>query len=82
MADFGVTCVFGSVSKTVLLDANDKDVGGGRASSTTYTMQYWTADLPDLVYGSLITVDGVAYRVLTSGPKSDGKLSTAQLEIP
>jgi hypothetical protein len=80
MSDFGVTCVFGTLSATVLLSSNEKDVVGGRGMSTSYQMRYWSAELPGLKYGSAVTVDGTAYRVLTTGPEGDGKISVAVLE--
>lgn len=81
MADFGLTCVFGSLSVTVLLDIMTDDVVGGRASSEKYEMRYWTNELPSLIFGSSLVVDGTAYKVANSPKREgDGSTSCAQLE--
>lgn len=80
MADFGLECVFGSLSATVLLDIMTEDVLSGRAASDKYQMRYWTNELPGLTFNSAITVDGTAYKVLNLKRESDGATSCAQLE--
>lgn len=80
MADFGLKCVFGSLSATVLLDIVTEDVLSGRAASDKYQMRYWTSDLPGLTFQSAVTVDGNSYTVLNTKRESDGMTSCAQLE--
>lgn len=80
MADFGVTCTFGAVTAKVIMDHIGEEVLNGRGSSVNHQMRFWTAQLPNLTFGSSVTVAGVQYRVLTVQPSYDGATSTAQLE--
>lgn len=80
LADFGVACVFGARTVTVLLDMPDTTVLGGLAQSTSYSMTYRTSDLPGLAHDSAVTVNGVSYNVITVSLIDDGVFSTAALE--
>lgn len=81
LADFGVPATFGSAIAQVILDAPGEDVLGSRAISTAYRMTFATADLPGLVYGSTIVVDGATYKVKDVMPIDDGVFSTASLQV-
>jgi len=89
LADFTVTASFiafnGSQSQTydaeVIFDQPEGEVIGGRALSENYTILYRTADLPGLVNGVSITVNGVEYEVIDAKTVGDGVFSRAALEL-
>lgn len=77
--EFGVNVVFGSITASGLLDS-PTEVIGGRGFSNQYRLQYVTAELPGLVRGSAITVDGDAYTLREdTSLLGDGVMSEAML---
>lgn len=80
LTEFGVAAVFGAYSATVLLDRPDREFFNGEAQSADYQIEFATADLPGLQYGSAITVGGTAYTVIKVLALDDGTFSTATLQ--
>lgn len=83
-SEFAVSATFtvsggGSVSASVLFDAQTQDIFGDAALSDEYTITYPSTALPGLRSGDLGTVGGVQYRVRDVRLKSDGALVTAKL---
>lgn len=77
--EFGVDVVFGAYQASGLLDS-PTEVIGGRGLSNQYRLEYVTAELPGLVRGSAITVDGVAYTLREDpGLIGDGVMSEVML---
>ena len=80
LADFGVDCTIGSVTRQAILDMPDDPLLGDRVQSTAYNMTYETEDFPDLRYGTRVSIADTWYEVLTVQKVDDGKFSRAQLQ--
>jgi hypothetical protein len=65
----------------VIFDQPDVEVLGSRALSVQYEILYRTLDLPGLVTGTNITVNGHLYEVIDAKQIDDGVFSRAQLEV-
>ena len=79
-SDFAVTAVCGAFTAKVILDMPDEPVLGDRVRSRKYAVTLHTGDLGTLTFGTSMTVDGTAYRVLEVNSLDDGKLQQAILE--
>jgi hypothetical protein len=72
---FGLTVAWGSVTDAVgILDMPDRVIGGGEVVSTDYQLTTWDGRLAPAKYGDAMTVDGIAYTVLTNETVDDGKI--------
>lgn len=80
VADFGVPAVFGEQSATVVLDQPDAEIFDRQLVTGDVSLTYVAGELLGLQKGSVITVDGVDYKV-TQPPMrvQDGKLMQAQV---
>ena len=77
--DFGVDVSSGIHTGKAILNTPGMVAAGGEVLTTDYTLRYVTATFPGLVYGTAITVDGVAYTVNHTLPVGDGKFSESTL---
>lgn len=79
LADFGANCLLASTAFKGILDTPDQVVLDGVATVTEYLLTYKTSAVA-LVYGSAITVGGVAYTVDETRMIDDGIFSKASLK--
>jgi hypothetical protein len=79
--EFGRVATFGARTAVVLLDAPADDVLVGRAMSREYAMRYRAADLPGLVRGSTVSIDGSTYTVREARRIGDGATLAADLTL-
>jgi hypothetical protein len=70
--DFGVSVTAGAISGVGVLDMPGQVLAGGMVLSTDYTLTCKAADFGGLLYGDLITVNGVAYTVRETRLVDDG----------
>lgn len=70
--DFGVSCTAGAISGLGVLDMPGQVLAGGMVISTDYTLTCKAADFGGLLYGDLITVNGIAYAVRETRLLDDG----------
>lgn len=63
LADFGVTVTSGAISGKGIIDMPSQVIVNGVALTTEYSVVVLTSQFGNLLYGSPITVDGVAYSV-------------------
>ena len=82
LADFGVPATFGSFAAKVILNEPDREILGTFAQSTMYEIEYVTTDLPGLVLGNQITVNGQLFYV-NANPEAqdDGTFSKCKLQV-
>lgn len=80
LADFGVSVVAGAVSGLGILDMPSELIVSGQVITTEYTLTCETSKFGSLLYGSSITVGGVAYTVRSSSLVSDGVFSQLVLQ--
>lgn len=78
-ADFGVTCVFGSISALVIFDQPDASFVSNMQVLTEYEMTFKTTDLQGLKHLSVVVIKGKSYSVKDVRQVNDGALSTAGL---
>lgn len=77
---FTVSAVAGSVTADVVFVRPDVIAGDGLVQQPAYVIEYVHADMPALVAGTAITVDGVAYTVRGHPRRSgDGHFAVAEL---
>lgn len=80
LSDFGVSVVAGAVSGLGILDMPSEIIIDGQVLSTDYTLTCETSKFGSLLYGSAITVSGVAYTVRSASLLSDGKFTVLSLQ--
>jgi hypothetical protein len=80
LADFGVSCTAGAVSAMGILDMPSQILSDGMVLSTDYTLTARASDFGDLIYGSQINVNGVAYTVRETQLIDDGKMVQIALQ--
>ena len=80
LADFGVDCVAGSVTGKGILDMPGQVLAGNMVISTDFMLTAKAADFGDLIYGSEITVNGVAYVVRETRLVDDGLFCEISLQ--
>lgn len=78
--DFGSTVVFGALTVKGILDMPTEVLSGNMVLSTDYQLTFKTSALPNLGYGSAVTVAGVAYTVKSVRQVDDGTFSIADLQ--
>lgn len=85
LADFGVpaSATIGGIlhQASVILDVADQEILSGHALTPHYQITYRSADLPPMLAGQAITVNGITYRVIDAMRIDDGVFSRAMLEI-
>lgn len=72
LADFGVSVVAGSVTGLGILDMPSEVILDNQVITTDYTLTCEAAKFGALLYGSQLTVNGVAYTVRTTNLLTDG----------
>lgn len=80
LSDFGVSVVAGAVNGLGILDMPSEIIIDGQVLSTDYTLTCETSKFGSLLYGSAITVSGVAYTVRSASLLSDGKFTVLSLQ--
>jgi len=80
LADFGVSCTAGAVTALGILDMPSQIISDGMVISTDYTLTTKATDFGDLLYGSQINVNGVAYTVRETQLIDDGKFVQIALQ--
>jgi hypothetical protein len=80
LADFGVDCVAGSTTAKGILDMPGQVIAGDMVLTTDFTLTAKAADFGDLIYGSEITVNGVAYVVRETRLVDDGLFCEISLQ--
>jgi len=80
LADFGVSCTAGAVTANGILDMPSQILSDGMVLSTDYTLTARASDFGDLLYGSQINVNGVAYTVRETQLIDDGKMVQIALQ--
>lgn len=82
LSDFGVTCTAGAVTSLGILDMPSQLVADGMVLSTDYTLTALAADFGGLMFGDVITVDGVTYQVRETRKVTDGVFVEIGLQKP
>ena len=72
LADFGVSVVAGDVTGLGILDMPSEIILDNQVITTDYTLTCEAAKFGALLYGSQLTVNGVAYTVRTANLLTDG----------
>lgn len=72
LADFGVSVVAGNVTGLGILDMPSEVILDNQVITTDYTLTCEAAKFGALLYGSQLTVNGVAYTVRTTNLLTDG----------
>lgn len=72
LADFGVSVVAGNVTGLGILDMPSEVILDNQVITTDYTLTCEAAKFGTLLYGSQLTVNGVAYTVRTTNLLTDG----------
>ena len=72
LADFGVTVTAGATSGTGILDMPSEILLDNQIISTEYTVTCEASKFGDLLYGSAITVNSIAYVVRAAVLLTDG----------
>ena len=72
LADFGVTVTAGAVTGTGILDMPSEILLDNQIISTEYTVTCEASKFGDLLYGSQVNVNGVAYVVRATVLLTDG----------
>jgi len=72
LADFGVSVVAGDVTGLGILDMPSEVILDNQVITTDYTLTCEAAKFGALLYGSQLTVNGVAYTVRTTNLLTDG----------
>ena len=72
LADFGVTVIAGGVTGTGILDMPSEILLDNQIISTEYTVTCEASKFGDLLYGSQVNVNGVAYVVRATVLLTDG----------
>ena len=80
LADFGVSCTAGAVTALGILDMPSQVISDGMVLTTDYTLTARADDFGDLLYGSQISVNGVAYTVRETQLVGDGKMVQIALQ--
>lgn len=80
LADFGVSCTAGAVTANGILDMPSQILSDGMVLSTDYTLTARASDFGDLLYGSQMSVNGVAYTVRETQLIDDGKMVQIALQ--
>jgi hypothetical protein len=78
--DFAVTATSGGYTANVLFDSPENLVMNETTITADYQITYKTGDLPNLVWNSDVTVNGVAYKVNYVRMTEDGKITVATLQ--
>ena len=78
--EFAVDCTAGTITAKGIIDMPTEMVAGGQILSTDYTLTAKASDFGDLLYGSQINVNGVAYTVREAVKIGDGKLVEIALQ--
>lgn len=78
-ADFGVTAVFGSETRTVLADLPESVIAGENIVTGDFKITYPTGYFSGMKYGDSITVNSIAYTVRETVAKDDGAITEAYL---
>ena len=72
LADFGVSVVAGNATGLGILDMPSEVILDNQVITTDYTLTCEAAKFGALLYGSQLTVNGVAYTVRTTNLLTDG----------
>lgn len=80
LADFGVDVVAGNISGLGILDMPSELIVDNQVITTDYTLTCESSKFGNLLYGSQILVNGVAYEVRTSTLLTDGVFSQLTLQ--
>ena len=80
LADFGVSCTAGAVTANGILDMPSQILSDGMVLSTDYTSTARASNFGNLIRGSSITVDSVAYTVRETMLIDDGKFVQIALQ--
>jgi hypothetical protein len=83
LAEFGQRCLSGGLEFTAIFDRPDDVLGAASVGvvSTSYQLTAKASDVAaaQIVRGSTVTVDGVAYRVREALAQDDGSFSQLHL---
>lgn len=72
LADFGVDVVAGTITGRGILDMPSELILDGQVLTTDYTLTCEASKFGNLLYGSQLSVNGVAYTVRTTNLITDG----------